>query len=242
MNKRKAFSEKLAELDLKHVERAIAFLWYYRQTGEYEERSASELANDLHEDDFPKPNITRLNEELIKSKCTVRGKQKNTFQLDIRKVSELDEKYSTLLKIKRHQPNDSILSASFVSGTRKYLEDIVRQINSCYELGLYDCCAVMCRRLMESLIVEIYIQDGRKSEIQKGGAFMMLDDLIKYICGDKKVTLSRNTPKTMKEIKEIGDIAAHDRTYITEQTDIDDIKLKYRRLIRELLVLSKIIK
>lgn len=242
MIKRKAFSEKLAELGLTHVERTVAFLWFYRQTGEYEERSASALANDLHEDDFPKPNITRLNQELIKSKYTVRGKQKNTFQIDIRKVSELDEKYKTLLKIKRYQPNDSILPDSFVSGTRKYLEDIVRQINSCYELGLYDCCAVMCRRLMESLIVEIYIQGGRKSEIQNSGSFMMLDNLIKYICNDTKVTLSRNSPKTMNEVKQIGDIAAHDRTYITEQTDIDDMKLKYRRLIRELLVLSKIIK
>jgi len=242
MIKRKAFSEKLAELGLTHVERAVALLWFYRQTGEYEERSASALANDLHEDDFPKPNISRLNEELIKSKYTVRGKQKNTFQIDIRKVSELNEKYETLLKIKRYQPTDSILPDSFVSGTRKYLEDIVRQINSCYELGLYDCCAVMCRRLMESLIVEIYIQGGRKSEIQNSGSFMMLDNLIKYICNDAKVTLSRNSPKTMNEVKQIGDIAAHDRTYITEQTDIDDMKLKYRRLIRELLVLSKIIK
>jgi hypothetical protein len=44
----------------------------------------------------------------------------------------------------------------------------------------------------------------------------------------------------MKNIKDIGDTAAHDRTYITQQTDIDDLKSKYRRLIKELLVLSKI--
>jgi hypothetical protein len=241
MDKRKSFSEKLAKLNLKHLERAIAYLWYYRQTAEFEERSASEIANDLHEDDFPKPNITRLKEELKKSKYTVRGKQKNTFQLDIRKVSELDQKYNSYLRLNRYQPSDSLLSSSLVTGTRKYLEDIIRQINSSYELGLYDCCAVMCRRLMESLIIEIYIQDSRKSEIQRNGVFLMLDDLIKYMCSDNKVTLSRNTPNIMKQIKEIGDFAAHDRTYITDLNDIDDVKLKYRRLIRELLVLSKII-
>ena len=240
MNNRKDFTSKLAELDLTHVERAIALLWYYRQSQEFEERSASALADDLHEADFPRPNITRLREELRKSNYTVRGKQKNTFQLDIRKVHELDSKYSSLLKIKKHQPNDSILPSSYVIGTRKYLEDIVRQINSSYELGLYDCCAVMCRRLMESLIIEIYIQTQRQSEIQNNGFFAMLEDLIKYICSDGKISLSRNTPKIMKDIKQLGDTAAHDRIYITEQQDIDEIKTKYRRMINELLVLAKI--
>jgi hypothetical protein len=68
----------------------------------------------------------------------------------------------------------------------------------------------------------------------------MLEKLISYICSDNNITLSRNSPKTMKNIKDIGDTAAHDRTYITQQTDIDDLKSKYRRLIKELLVLSKI--
>ena len=39
-----------------------------------------------------------------------------------------------------------------------------------------------------------------------------------------KSYIESKPPKTMKEIKQIGDTASHDRTYITEQTDIDDIK------------------
>ena len=35
-----------------------------------------------------------------------------------------------------------------------------------------------------------------------------------------------------------GVTAAHDRTYITQQIDIDDIKARYRKLISELLVAS----
>lgn len=242
MNKRKDFSERIAELKLSHIERAIAFLWYYRKTSEYEERSASELANDLHEDDFPKPNTTLLNQALAKSKYTVRGKQKGTFQLDIRKISELDTQFGAFIKTNKYKPNDSVLPSSFVQGTRKYLEEMVNQINSSYELGLYDCCAVMCRRLMESLIIEIYIQDKRQSEIKNGASFFMLDDLINYITNDSNVTLSRNSPKSMKDIKQVGDIAAHNRTYITPQTDIDDIKLKYRHLIQELLQLAKVVR
>jgi hypothetical protein len=39
----------------------------------------------------------------------------------------------------------------------------------------------------------------------------------------------------MKDIKQLGDTAAHDRTYITPPVDIDDLKPRYRRLINELL-------
>ena len=42
----------------------------------------------------------------------------------------------------------------------------------------------------------------------------------------------------MDEVKRLGDTAAHDRTYITQQVDIDDLKARYRKLVAELLVLA----
>jgi hypothetical protein len=240
MVKRSEFAQKIAQLKLSHAERATAFLWYYRQTQEYEERSASELASDLHDEDFPKPNVTNLKEALKKSRFTVKGKQKNTFQLDVRKINELDQRYESFLKIKVYQPKYNVIPFEWVQGKRPYLEKIVNQINSTYELGLYDCCIVMCRRLMESLIIEIYIVAKRQSEIQNNKVFFMLDRLISHIITDQAITLSRNAPKTMKIIKEIGDTAAHDRVYITQSQDIDDVKHKYRRLIQELLTLCRI--
>jgi hypothetical protein len=240
MIKRSEFAKKIADLKLDHVGRAIAFLWYYRQTQEYEERLVSELVKDLKDEGFPEPNITRLNESLKKSKYTIKGRQRNTFQLDIRKIPELDKEYNKFLKIKTHKPDDNIIPFDWVKGTRLYLEKLVNQINSTYEFGLYDCCAVMCRRLMESLIIEVYISSKRQHEIQNNKRFHMLEKLITYICADKNVTLGRNSPRAMQATKDIGDTAAHDRTYVTEQVDIDDIKSKYRRLIQELLTLSKI--
>jgi len=44
----------------------------------------------------------------------------------------------------------------------------------------------------------------------------------------------------MQEVKDLGDTAAHDRVYITQQTDIDDMKPSFRRLIEELLLLAGI--
>lgn len=62
MKTRTDFAQALAKQELSHVDRAIGLLWYYRHSQEYEERSASELATDLHDEGFPKPNVTRLHE------------------------------------------------------------------------------------------------------------------------------------------------------------------------------------
>ena len=47
-------------------------------------------------------------------------------------------------------------STGKVAGTRGYLERIAYQLNASYDHYLYDCCAVMCRRILETLIIEIY--------------------------------------------------------------------------------------
>lgn len=240
MSSRREFVKRFANLNLSHVGRAVALLWYYRQTQEFEERTASELANDLHDEGFPKPNITRLKQGLSTSRFTVRGQRKGSFQTDVRRLSQLEAKYGDFLKIKRVEVSGSIIPDEWLSGTRTYLEMLVHQINGSYECGFYDACAVLCRRLMESLIIETYISRKRHHEIQNNGIFFPLERLIGYIHSDNTVTLGRNTPKTMVEIKELGDTAAHDRVYITHQRDLDDIKLRYRRMIKELLVVANI--
>jgi len=235
MASRSEFSRHLAELNLSHTDRAVAFLYYYRETQEFEERSASDLSGDLHEEGFPKPNGARLRVGLSKSRFTTRGSQSELYQLDVRRIGELEALYGQLLKLRKVAVSKYLIPPEWVAGTRRYLEQMVYQINAAYEYGMYDASAVLSRRLMESLIIEIYIHEKRHHDIQVGGVFLMLDKLISHITTDKKISLSRNAPKTMREIKQLGDTAAHDRTYITSQVDIDDLKARYRRLIQELL-------
>lgn len=93
MATRSEFATKLAELELSHADRAVAFLFFYRETQQFEERTASELATDLAEEGFPKPNVTVLKKALAKSDFTRRGKQKGSFSLDLRKVTDLASNY-----------------------------------------------------------------------------------------------------------------------------------------------------
>ncbi|TET38305.1 MAG: DUF4145 domain-containing protein [Planctomycetota bacterium] len=240
MANREQFAQEIACLKLSHLDRAIAFLWFYRQTQEFDERTASELANDLHDEGFPMPRVGRLEEGLKRSRYTISGQRKGSFQIDVRRLPDMEEDYGEYLSIKVVEVSDDVLPNNFVAGTRVYLEKLVHQINGCYDNGFYDACAALCRRLMESLIIEIYIREGRKSEIQSNNVFFYLDKLIKHITADTAITLSRNTPRTMNDVKQLGDTAAHDRTYITDKQDIDDIRAAYRRMIQELLVLAKI--
>jgi hypothetical protein len=237
---RTKFAHNLAKLKNKQIDRAIAFLWYYRHNQQYDERTAGELSLDLKEEGFPEPNVTRLNQQLKNSKYTVKGKRKNSYKLDIRKVDELDQKYYPLINKPIIKPSYNVLPLEWFTATRSYLEQMVEQINGTYEFGWYDSCAVMCRRLMESLIIEVYISKNRQKEIQNNGIFFSLEKLITYIRSDSSLSLNRNTPKYMMEIKNVGDTAAHDRTYITQEIDLDDLKTKYRKVIDELLVLSNI--
>lgn len=232
---RSEFAQELAKVRLSHTERAIALLYYYRETQQFEERTASALASDLSEEDFPKPNVTNLKRALSRSKFTLKGKQKGTFRLDVRKVAELATSYGSRLKTTTAPVVDALIPSEWVTGTRVYLEKLVYQINGCYQYGFFDGCAAMCRRLMESLVIEVYVREKRQHEIQNDGVFITLEKLIKYVVADSNISLARNSPKTMHDIKQVGDTAAHDRTYITPPIDIDDLKIRYRHLIKELL-------
>jgi len=240
MQTRREFAERLAELDLTHLDRAIAFFWFYRHSQEYEERTSSDIADDLLAEGFNRPNVTRLHQGLLRTRFVIRGIRPRTFRLNLRYLTQLDDKYGELLDLTRVEIHDNVLPSEWFAGTRGYLEDLVSQINGSYQFGFYDCCAVMCRRLMESLIIEFYIQQGRHHEVQNQGIFFCLSRLIQYISTDAQIALGRHTPKSMQELKQLGDTAAHDRVYITHKLDIDDAKPQIRMLIQELLSQSGI--
>ena len=236
----KEFGNKLSALTVSPVDRAVALLWFYRQTQAFDERSPNELSSDLHELGFPKANGTRLSQQLKKSKFVIKGKRKGTFQLDARKIAELDLKYLGALKKKTATVSDAVIPKALVTGTRAYIEKLVAQINGCYDNEWYDGSAVLSRRLVESLIIECYLAHGLRAKIEVAGNFKMLDALISIVKNETGFKIARNSGSTMSLIKEVGDTAAHDRTYITQKQDIDDIKLKLRPLISDLLSIAKI--
>ena len=136
---------------------------------------------------------------------------------------------------------EQILPLDVVRPTRrKYLERIVTQANGTYENQWYDACGVMIRRLVETLIIELYEAKGRESEIKdcKTTEFMMLSNLVDVLLADKSWNLMRDTKKILPEIKILGDRSAHARRYNTTKVDVEKIIPGLRMVVDDLLHLS----
>ena len=123
-------------------------------------------------------------------------------------------------------------------GTRSYIERICHQANGAYENGWYDASAVMIRRLLETLIIELFEAKGISHKIQSGGNFLYLRDLINATVSETTWNLGRNTKSALVKLKDIGDKSAHSRRFVAVRQDIDDVKSELRTAVQELILLS----
>lgn len=114
---------------------------------------------------------------------------------------------------------------------------VCKQINASYENNLFDCAAVMMRRLLESLLVLSYQKAGIEADItDKSGLYhVSLDKIIKNAEQNKALNLSANTRKDMALFKNLGNYSAHKIWYNCTQGDIKPHILKYRVIIEELM-------
>lgn len=129
-----------------------------------------------------------------------------------------------------------VLAKSLVERSRGYIKRVVTQINSTYENGCYDACAVMIRRLVETLIIEAFERYDIAAKIKTlSGDFFFLSDLITSTLSEESWNLGRNTRQALPKLKNIGDKSAHDRRYNAHRSDIDKIKDDLRTVVQELI-------
>jgi len=108
-------------------------------------------------------------------------------------------------------------------------------------MGWFDSCAVMCRRLLEILIIECFEYKKIASKIKDSDKnFFFLESLIKKLLIEdgKSWHLSRNSKKSLKILKNLGDQSAHSRYFSARQADIDYLKNDFRIIIEELIDIS----
>ncbi len=135
-------------------------------------------------------------------------------------------------------PSNNLFPIELVNETRGYIQEISSQAICCYDLKLFDACSVMLRKLIETLIIECFEKHKLDSEIKdKNGDFFYLSDLINKLLIEKSWNISRNAKQGFKNIKNIGDLAAHNRRFCAKQSDIDKIKQDVRICIQELISL-----
>jgi hypothetical protein len=138
--------------------------------------------------------------------------------------------------------SQNLLPHSLVTGTRGYIERVVFQINGAYERGWFDACAVMMRRLIETLIIECFETYHISDKIKniKTDNFYHLSDLITKILQETTWNLGRNTKKSLPNLKMLGDQSAHSRRYNAHREDIDKLIPDFRTVCQELIYLARL--
>ncbi len=140
-----------------------------------------------------------------------------------------------------HSTEQPIIYMSLVNGTRGYIEKLSHQINGTYENGWYDGCAVMIRRLIETLIIECFESKSIAHKIQNvSGDFVYLSDLISATLSESSWNIGRNAKKSLKALKDIGDKSAHSRRFIAQRRDIDKVTADIRNVVQELIYLASL--
>lgn len=132
----------------------------------------------------------------------------------------------------------TVLPDALFSSLPSNVQSLCKQINASYENNLFDCTAVIMRRLLESLLVLSYQKAGIETEIMNGNYHVTLDKIIKNAEQNAVLALSSNTKKDMALFKDLGNYSAHKIWYNCTQGDIKPHILKYRVIIEELMYKS----
>ncbi len=138
-------------------------------------------------------------------------------------------------------PTEKVIYFSLVRETRQYIEKIVHQINGAYDKGWYDASGVMIRRLIETLIIECFEAQRIPSKIKNSnGDFLYLKQLITATLNESSWSISRNTKRSLRNLKDIGDKSAHSRRFLAHRQDIDKIIPDLRTTVQELILLARL--
>jgi hypothetical protein len=124
---------------------------------------------------------------------------------------------------------------------KSYLVSVVIQANACHTARCYDACAVMVRKLVEILIIELYESAANESEIKNSdGDYLMLSGLIDNVLKAPHWSLARDTKSTLPKVKALGDRAAHNRRFLAKSGDLQNVLPGLRVIVDDLLHLAKL--
>jgi len=159
-------------------------------------------------------------------------------------ATELQQSASDVLKPPSEiapSRDEPVIYMALVRGTRGYIEKVANQINGTYSKGWYDACAVMLRRLLETLIIECFEAHMINDRIKdSNGNYLFLRDLVDVTLKETSWTLGRSVRSILPKLKDIGDKSAHNRRYNAHREDIDKLTKDIRDTIQELVALARL--
>ena len=217
------YATKLAE---SHAEASTSLREIKRQCAQIDDSTLTEALNALE------GHIQLFFDPSVDAKTRGQTKQNILFTLRANILPAIQRTSS-------HAPTDKFFPLELLKGTRPYIEKIAIQACGSYDLGWYDAAAGMARRLLETLIIELFEAKGLDQKIKKpDGTFHYLGLLIAVLLSETAFNIGRNTKKALPALKDLGDQSAHSRRYTARQQDLDSLKRELRVTIEELIHLT----
>jgi hypothetical protein len=235
------FCIRLNQLELSNAQRALAILWFHdcETTGIC--MKAGTLARTIYTAGLGNPNPKQLEEAIAKTKLALNSNA--GFKL---KPTKRDTIKDWLMPILEGVAADVDLEHGYLpeaiwKSTRGYIEKIAFQVNGCFQYGFYDGASVLLRRLVETLLIECYEHGKTQARItDSDGNYFTLSGIITDAVDKSGFSLGRETKSVLRELKAIGDRAAHNRRYNAVRADLEKIRLGVRLVIDELIQLAEL--
>jgi hypothetical protein len=213
----------------------LAFYYYKKEA--VVEFSASDCAKWLDALHLPKPNASRLSDNLKKCRDTVNGGKRGMFRLHHSYIAKMETAWPQLSeKSQEVLDHGTVLPPTLYQGTRGFIESVAKQINRSYEENIFDGCAVLMRRLEEMLLILSYDHLGIAAAIKDANnKYVMLEAIVKNAQGNATLNLSRNSRSDVEVFRDLGNFSAHKVFYIAKREYIKEKIDDYRALVDELL-------
>lgn len=231
----KTFIGQIEDFDKISASEAIPYFCYFltkiNGNVSFAAKDIEECFNTIN---IPKySNVSAYLSQAVKKKKLVKNKQ-GGYNLSLAETKRIDEILNIPRKI---VPSSKLFPLELFDGTRDYLKKTARQAIISYDIEAYDACLVMIRRLLETLIIELFEKKGISDRIKNTlGNYLFCGDLIDALLEERTLwTIGRNTVQALPSIKNKGDLSAHNRRFNARKSDIDLLKDGLRVVIEELI-------
>jgi len=121
---------------------------------------------------------------------------------------------------------------------RGYVKKTADEINSCYDDELYIAASVLCRKLVEILLVDCFEKKNLMKEIVgPDKRIITLSQLIikfnEHIPDD--FIIHTEVIKMLKDVKWLGDMSIHNKNFVAMKSDLDLLNSSFVSIVRELI-------
>jgi len=136
------------------------------------------------------------------------------------------------------QQEAEYIPIEIVDGSRGYVVNVTRQINRCFQGECYDAGAVMIRRLLETLIIEVFEKKGLANNIKdQSGNYLMFADLVNRLINTVETPVGKTTRKELPIIAVVLNNCAHSRSFNISKAQLVQYQAFIVITIQELMIL-----